>query len=84
MTINSPLTEYVVNASTLMTKKTVSFVLSQCGLDAQIPGKGQQTIVSRPGFITVVIRYTDQKSPDGKRLYEWMNLVKLTEEETRS
>lgn len=84
MTTTSPLTGYVVNASTLMTKKTASFLLSQCGFDAQIPGKGQQTIISKPGFITVVIRYTDQKSPDGKRLYEWMNLVKSTEEETRS
>ena len=84
MTIASPLRGYVVNASTLMTKKTVLFVLSQCGLDGQIPGKGQQTIVSKPGFITIVIRYTDRKSDDGKRLYEWMNLVKLTEEETIS
>lgn len=81
----SPIPGYVVNFSSLYTAGTIEHILSSSGVavDKFIPEKGEQVIICKPGKMTVAVQWTDEKSPDNKRLYRWLNLVREVNDGTR-
>lgn len=83
MNDKSPLKGYGVNFSSLYTAKTIEHILSSSGVtvDRFVPGKDEQIIICKPGHMVAVVQWTNEKSPDNKRLFRWLNLVREADHE---
>lgn len=60
----------------LLTKQQVLAITSRCGIEIDVPKKGQRTVIASPNELDVrVIELTDKRGTYGDRLYSMQDMT---------